>query len=151
MPRATAKCQRRSLNRRILHGHIAIRKGITGAGRRRHALITSLGHASSSVERCWPNTDCAYLVTNGFPVLACEDVAVRTCPRPPARRRCGRDVPNPCFGLNLEHESRLNGPSVVTARAVDVERTVGRGASSASTSSSWLTPKFSAADVNSTV
>ena len=40
--------------------------------------ITSPGHALSSVERCWPNTDCAYLVTNGFPVAAWVSTSPRS-------------------------------------------------------------------------
>lgn len=50
-------------------------------GRRTFALarpITSPGHASSSVERCCPNTDCAYLVTNGLPVAAWVSTSPRS-------------------------------------------------------------------------
>lgn len=112
--------------------------------------ITSPGHASSSVERCWPNTDCAYLVTNGLPVAAWVSTSPRsnvpeTTRAYAIRSRCELSMPACTLNTNA-----LNGES--TARRTPSTSTdpLGAGASSTSTSSNWFTPKFNAAEVNNT-
>ena len=78
VPRATAKCSGRSWGSVEVHFGVA-EQGVAGRSAAAFANpITSPGHALSSVERCWPNTDCAYLVTNGFPVAAWVSTSPRS-------------------------------------------------------------------------
>jgi hypothetical protein len=77
--RATAKCSGEKLG--IGGNATGTSRYSVSPGRSAAALarpITSPGQASSSVERCWPNTDCAYLVTNGLPVAAWVSTSPRS-------------------------------------------------------------------------
>ncbi len=79
LPRTTAKCSGEKLG---IGGNVTgTSRYRVSPGRSAAALarpITSPGQASSRVERSRPNTDWAYLVTNGLPVPAWVSTSPRS-------------------------------------------------------------------------